>query len=42
MGNRVLSPPEEQKNLSNYATCCDIENAGETVVVGYREGNIHL
>lgn len=42
MTEKVLTPPENQFKEDNYALCCDLSNSGEIVVVGYRQGEIHM
>lgn len=42
MTEKVLTPPESQFKEDNYALCCDLSNSGEIVVVGYRQGEIHM
>lgn len=37
-GEKVLAPPEGLLSRGDFATACDVENAGETAVVGYRGG----
>ena len=41
-GHKVLRPPESSENRGTVATACDIANNGETAVVGYREGALHM
>ena len=41
-GDKILVPPESAHSRGNFATACDVENRGETVVVGYRDGSLHL
>lgn len=40
MSDKVLIPPEAVNKPDNHAMCCDVANQGETVVVGYRRGDI--
>ena len=40
MSTQVLTPPAAVKQTDNHALCCDVANQGETVVVGYRHGEI--
>lgn len=42
MSEKVLTPPESVFKEDNYALCCDLSNSGEMVVVGYRQGDIHM
>lgn len=42
MSEKVLTPPSEGFKEENYALCCDLSNSGEIVVVGYRQGDIHM
>ena len=42
LGDKILVPPESTNSRGNFATACDVENRGETVVVGYRDGSLHL
>ena len=40
MSDKVLIPPEAVNKPDNHAMRCDVANQGETVVVGYRRGDI--
>ena len=42
LGDKILLPPDAARSRGNFATACDVENNGETVVVGYRDGSLHL
>ena len=40
LGDKILVPPDSTNSRGNFATACDVENRGETVVVGYRDGSL--
>ena len=42
LGDKILLPPDAARSRGNFATACDVENNGETVVVGYRDGSFNI